>query len=137
MSPDVFRYFPIVIAGLYLLAALVLIVGGAMALRRGQGGAIKTISTVAIFAGVILVLVLGMSIAFNVRIFASLPFLFFLVAAISFVVWIAALMDCAMNEPSQGNDKLVWVIIIVFTNVVGAVIYLLARRPRRIAESGR
>jgi hypothetical protein len=50
---------------------------------------------------------------------------------------VAALMDCAMNEPSQGNEKIVWIIIIVFTHLLGALLYLLLRRPRRIAETGR
>ena len=50
------------------------------------------------------------------------------------VLWIWMLVDCALHEPSQGNDKLVWVIIIAITHVVGALIYLLVRRPRRRAE---
>jgi len=37
------------------------------------------------------------------------------------------LIDCALHEPSQGNDKLAWVII-VFTHVIGALIYLIVRR---------
>jgi hypothetical protein len=53
------------------------------------------------------------------------------------LVWVATLADCAINEPSQGNEKIVWIIIIVFTHLLGAVLYLLLRRPRRIAQTGR
>ena len=137
MSRDVFLFLPIVIVFLTLLVALVLVIGGAVGLRRGQDGMVKTISAAAIIIGVMVVLVLGLSIFIGVNIFASLPFLFFLLGAFSVVVWIAILADCAINEPSQGNDKIVWVIIIVFTHILGAVLYLMVRRPQRIAETGR
>ncbi len=69
-----------------------------------------------------------------------LSFLFFLVcallglAAIVFYVWM--LVDCLMNEPSEGNDKLVWAMVILFTPALGAIIYFLARRPNRIEKYG-
>ncbi len=47
------------------------------------------------------------------------------------ILWIWMLIDCAMNEPSEGNDKIVWILVILFTHWIGALIYLLARRPRR------
>jgi hypothetical protein len=53
----------------------------------------------------------------------------------SFAFWIWMIIDCATNEPPTGNDKLVWIVIIVFTQIVGALIYYFVRcRPRRIAE---
>ncbi len=53
------------------------------------------------------------------------------------IIWIWALVDCVMNEPSEGNDKIVWVVIIVLTNWIGALLYFAVRRPKRIAEHGR
>ena len=53
------------------------------------------------------------------------------------VFWIWMLIECAMKEPSEGNDKIVWIIIILFMNWLGALIYLIARRPKRVAEHGR
>ena len=53
------------------------------------------------------------------------------------VLWIWMLVDCLVNEPSEGNDKIVWVLVLIFTSWIGALIYLLVRRPKRIAESGR
>ncbi len=47
------------------------------------------------------------------------------------------LIDCLMKEPSEGNDKLVWALVIIFTHWLGALIYLIARRPQRIAKFGR
>ncbi|MGD0360300.1 MAG: PLD nuclease N-terminal domain-containing protein [Bryobacteraceae bacterium] len=52
-----------------------------------------------------------------------------------FAFWIWMLMDCATKEPSAGNDKIVWILIIVFTQIIGALIYYFVRhRPRRFAE---
>ncbi|WP_135611294.1 PLDc N-terminal domain-containing protein [Methanococcoides sp. AM1] len=65
----------------------------------------------------------------------AILFLMFAGLAIaSTIFWLWMLIDCVMNEPSQGNDKLIWVIIIVFTQLLGAVIYFFFRRPKRIAQ---
>ena len=54
-----------------------------------------------------------------------------LAGLLCFAFWIWMLVDCATREPSQGNDRLVWILVIVLTNVIGALIYFFARRPRR------
>jgi hypothetical protein len=51
-----------------------------------------------------------------------------------FVFWLWMLVDCATKETDEGNTKLVWVVIILFANIVGAVVYWWVRRPRRLAE---
>ena len=48
-----------------------------------------------------------------------------------FVFWIKMLVEAATKEPDTGNTRLVWVIIIVFTQVIGATIYYFVRRPQR------
>jgi hypothetical protein len=53
------------------------------------------------------------------------------------IFWIWMLVDCATKESSEGNDKIVWIIIIIFTNFIGALIYFFVRRPKRKAELGR
>jgi hypothetical protein len=63
--------------------------------------------------------------------------LFFLLLGITGVVfWAWMIVDCAQNEPNQGNDKIVWILIIIFTNWIGALIYYFVRRPERIARFG-
>jgi hypothetical protein len=38
----------------------------------------------------------------------------------------------------QSGNKLIWVLIIVFTNWIGAILYLLIGRPKRVeADSAR
>jgi len=63
-------------------------------------------------------------------------FLFFGVGIIGTLFWIWMLIDCATKEPSSGNDKLIWILIIIFTHLLGALIYFLVRRPKRIREFG-
>jgi len=46
------------------------------------------------------------------------------------VFWIWMLIDCTTHEPSS-NDKIVWIIIITVTHVIGAAIYFFVRRPQR------
>ena len=52
------------------------------------------------------------------------------------IPWIWMIIDCATKEPSTGNNKIVWILVIIFTHWIWALIYLLVRRPQRIAELG-
>jgi Phospholipase_D-nuclease N-terminal len=53
------------------------------------------------------------------------------------VLWIMTIIDCAKNEPSEGNEKIVWILVIIFAHLVGALIYRLVRRPERLRRYGR
>jgi len=52
-------------------------------------------------------------------------------------LWIWTLIDCIKNEPTEGNERIIWVVVIAVTGWVGALIYLIARRPKRKATLGR
>lgn len=56
------------------------------------------------------------------------------IAALVFWVWM--LVDCLNNEPSFGNEKLIWVLVIVLTQLIGAIVYFFVRRPERIRQFG-
>jgi hypothetical protein len=53
-----------------------------------------------------------------------------MVGALLFAFWIWMIVDCATNEP-PGNDKIVWILIVVLLNWVGAIVYFFARRRNR------
>ena len=56
-------------------------------------------------------------------------------AALAFWIWM--LIDCIRHEPREGNDRLVWLIVIVAAKLVGAVVYFFARfRKRARLETG-
>ena len=71
---------------------------------------------------------------------AVFSFLFLMVggllvlAATAFWIWM--LIDCVTNEPSEGHDKLIWALVILFAHGMGAIIYFMARRPDRIEKYG-
>jgi hypothetical protein len=52
------------------------------------------------------------------------------------VFWILMIVECATKESPSGNDKLIWILIIIFAHGIGALLYYLIRRPQRIAELG-
>ena len=53
-----------------------------------------------------------------------------------FVFWIWMLIDCVKYEPSTGNEKIIWVLVIVLLNGIGALLYYFIRRPERIKQMG-
>ncbi len=73
----------------------------------------------------------------NVGLFFFLILFLLIFGTIFTLFWLWMLIDCALNEPPQGNDKLVWVIIIVLTSVFGALLYFFIRRPKRRKEYGK
>ena len=51
--------------------------------------------------------------------------------------WIWMIVDCMLKEP-DGSDKIAWVLLFIFTNVLGAAIYFFARKlPRDSGKSAR
>ena len=52
------------------------------------------------------------------------------------VFWIWMIIDCVTKETDENNNRLIWVLIIVLTHVIGAAIYYFVRRPARIRELG-
>jgi hypothetical protein len=67
--------------------------------------------------------------------------LFFLFAfpilLLLFVFWIWTLIEVLTKEPSEGNDKIVWLILVLFFHFIGSILYCLIRRPERIRLYGK
>ncbi len=67
----------------------------------------------------------------------SIAFSFFVCFGLVLTIfWIWMLVDCLINESSQGNDKIIWALVIVLTHFLGAFLYFVIRRPQRIRELG-
>jgi hypothetical protein len=74
-------------------------------------------------------------VGFNILgILCFLPVL--LIGLLGTVFWLWMLVDCLTKEPSTGNDKIVWAIVILVTHLLGAALYYFIRRPQRISEHG-
>ncbi|HEV8069272.1 MAG TPA: PLDc N-terminal domain-containing protein [Planctomycetaceae bacterium] len=58
----------------------------------------------------------------------------FWLAFTAFMIWM--IVDCALHEARVGNERLIWIIIMVFVPYLGAIVYYLFRRPERIRAFG-
>ncbi|MEA5449551.1 ATP-dependent metallopeptidase FtsH/Yme1/Tma family protein [Leptolyngbya sp. CCNP1308] len=64
------------------------------------------------------------------------PLIIVFLILLGFLFWLWVLIDCATHESSAGNTKIVWVLIILFANGIGALVYFFFRRPQRRRELG-
>lgn len=63
--------------------------------------------------------------------------LLLLVIGSVFLLWPWALFECLTLEAPEGNTKIAWALAIFVFPILGAVLYLVVRRPQRRAELGR
>ena len=59
--------------------------------------------------------------------------LFIIVIIGGFAVWLYALIDVIRTPDHQfeTGTQLVWVLVVLFANIIGALVYLAIGRPRR------
>ncbi len=50
--------------------------------------------------------------------------------------WLWMLIDAITRCPSENNLKLIWILVIVFTGIIGALIYMFVQRPKNPAQGG-
>ncbi|MFC1651714.1 PLD nuclease N-terminal domain-containing protein [Patescibacteria group bacterium] len=48
---------------------------------------------------------------------------FIIIGILGTILWIWMLVDCAKREFKNENDKLLWILVIVLANTVGAIVY--------------
>jgi len=58
------------------------------------------------------------------------------IAIFVFIFWLYTLVDCITKESSEGNDKLVWTLVILLVPLIGSLLYYFMRRPERIKALG-
>ena len=52
------------------------------------------------------------------------------------ILWVWMLIEVLTKEPDEGNDKVVWLIVIIMLPTLGSLIYFFVRRPQRITQTG-
>ena len=68
--------------------------------------------------------------------FLIIPFVLgaILLGILGSIFWIWMLIDCATNKTLRDNQKIGWIIVIVFTHLLGAIIYYFVGRTPRVAQ---
>ena len=51
-----------------------------------------------------------------------------LLATLALIFWLWMLIDCIMNQRLSGSQRIVWVLVIIFLNGLGALIYYFVGR---------
>ena len=59
-----------------------------------------------------------------------------LFALAAFVFWIWMLIHAVTNKGLGDGEKIAWVLVILFTHFIGALIYFFIGRPKSVAASG-
>ena len=62
----------------------------------------------------------------------GIELIFLLFALSSILLTIIALVDVLRSEFRGQNDKLIWIIVILFSNVLGSLLYFFIGRNQRI-----
>jgi len=63
--------------------------------------------------------------------FGILWLLMIVLAIASLVIWVWALIDAIQNPALDGTTRIIWILVILFTHFLGAILYL------AIARSGK
>lgn len=118
-----------------LIAALGLAIAGLYLFTRKPDWFAKVIGVVIAMLGFAILLTFIIGLATDSNPF-NIVFIMIMSSAgiIAFFFWLGMLVDCALNE-KDNNERLLWVLIILFANFIGAIIYFLARRPVRLRSA--
>ena len=55
--------------------------------------------------------------------FAGFGLLFFVIALLLLVFWLWMLIDCLKRDFKKDVEKIVWVLVLIFLHIFGAIIY--------------
>ncbi len=66
----------------------------------------------------------------------SSAFIFFIIIFTLFtlVITIVALVDILANE-FNGNDKLIWVLVVIFLGIIGAILYFAMGQKQKLPKT--
>ncbi len=59
-----------------------------------------------------------------------------IIGLLATIFWIMMIIEIVQKEPSEGNDKIIWLLVVILLQGLGALIYFLVRRPERIRKYG-
>ena len=116
-----------------IVLTVALVVGSVVVYRRTNEAVERRAGAVVVAGGLLILVTIVLAGVVPAAASVMWPLVFIELGLLGTAFWLWMLIDCAINEPNGGNDKLIWVLIILFLQVLGAALYLLARRPQRLA----
>ena len=54
-----------------------------------------------------------------------------LIGIITTIFWLWMLIDCITNTAINGTEKIIWVLVVIFTHFIGALLYFFIARGNR------
>jgi len=60
-----------------------------------------------------------------------LIFFFFAIAILTTVFWILMLVDAAKRKFKEENEKIVWILVIALTGIIGSIVYYFAVKSKK------
>lgn len=55
----------------------------------------------------------------------------FALSIIGFIFWILMLVDCIKRKFKEETEKIIWILVLVFTGVIGALIYYFVVKKKK------
>jgi Phospholipase_D-nuclease N-terminal len=55
-----------------------------------------------------------------------------LIGLLIFIFWLWMLIECIMNKGLSSTEKLIWVLVIIFLNGLGALLYFFIGRGKGV-----
>ncbi len=126
----------VVVLGAMVAAGVALIAVGVWWAGKKRSGMVRALAALAATVGVVFLVMLGVGMFTRSEPWTAMLVLAIVGAVLAcFIFWVSVLADCLLNEPNDGYGKVVWVLVIVLTFVIGAGIYYFGQRPRRLART--
>ncbi|MFA5934776.1 MAG: hypothetical protein WC827_02760 [Candidatus Paceibacterota bacterium] len=73
------------------------------------------------------------TILFTFFLILLIPIIWIIFCVLIFIFWLTMLIDAIKNAPK--DMKLIWVIVIIFTNIVGTLVYYFMEKRKNICKT--
>lgn len=118
-----------IIFALLFLVGAGLIAVGVMLLRRKQDWLAVGMGVVSMIVGSSWLVAMVVAISARIDPFPLLGTVVLTgIGVAAFTFWVIMLAECLAREEANSLDKLTWVIVLIGTNIVGALLYFFVRR---------
>ena len=62
--------------------------------------------------------------------FVGIPLVFLIILAVASLFWLWMLVDALTNAALNGTEKIIWVLVVLFGHLIGALLYFFLARSK-------